>query len=525
MPPEAEHILILDADAASNSALRQLLQSAGYDAVTSGSSTEASEIVKKGKLSLILQVGEPSDTACCDIMREVKGSAATADIRVILLIHGGPAERGQGLDLGADDVISLPWDSSELLARVRRQLRAKQKLDGLQQTTHLAEEGQEIAHTAFQAIAVTEKMEREASSLGRSLKIGVAALFVVALVFAVILTLYSRRTEKETRRQYAVVAQLERSMYNQQALLAQSRLARMEMEKGGGGQQTGSSQGLSDGPGSSATKTDSADVAALKKEVDDNADRLKRVENASQQAEGIIHSYVPSVCLLHVSVGFADHQSGRRLRYAGVGPAGEPLKDSGGNPVLVLDGNGPEVRTDFFGTGFLVGPDTILTNHHVVQPWWKNDELGAAAEQGLDGQIAEMTAYFPDATRGYAVEISKISDDADLAVVRGNFSELHRSPLMLNSQRGAAVSGQPLISAGYATGLSGILAKANDEVVSDILEATDGDPKRILAELARRKLIRPMVTQGHIGDVLADKITRKQPPAVPAARCSVPMER
>ena len=35
----------------------------------------------------------------------------------------GPDERAAGLDLGADDAISRPWDAAELLARVRTQLR------------------------------------------------------------------------------------------------------------------------------------------------------------------------------------------------------------------------------------------------------------------------------------------------------------------------------------------------------------------------------------------------------------------
>jgi serine protease Do len=42
--------------------------------------------------------------------------------------------------------------------------------------------------------------------------------------------------------------------------------------------------------------------------------------------------------------------------------------------------------------------------------------------------------------------------------------------------------------------------------VDDIVKVTGGDPTKIAGELLRRKLIRPIVTQGHIGDVLADKI-------------------
>ena len=35
---------------------------------------------------------------------------------------------------------------------------------------------------------------------------------------------------------------------------------------------------------------------------------------------------------------------------------------------------------------------------------------------------------------------------------------------------------------------------------------TKGNPKQVMEELARRHLIRPITTQGHIGDVLHDKI-------------------
>jgi hypothetical protein len=54
--------------------------------------------------------------------------------------------------------------------------------------------------------------------------------------------------------------------------------------------------------------------------------------------------------------------------------------------------------------------------------------------------------------------------------------------------------------------LDAILARAGDETVKQIVKVSAGEPKLILAELAKRKLIRPLVTQGHIGDVLPDKI-------------------
>lgn len=172
-----------------------------------------------------------------------------------------------------------------------------------------------------------------------------------------------------------------------------------------------------------------------------------------------------------------------------------------------LAGRGPEVHADFFGTGFLAGTaGHILTNRHVAEPWWKNEDLESAAQQGIEPVIAEINAYFPNSPRAYRVEVAKVSQEADLALIEGDLSELKRKVLSLDGRKEAAVSGQPLVSVGYATGLAAILARAGEDTVRAIVAATNGSPKQVMTELARRNLIRPLTTQGHIGDVYADKI-------------------
>jgi S1-C subfamily serine protease len=224
-------------------------------------------------------------------------------------------------------------------------------------------------------------------------------------------------------------------------------------------------------------------------------------------AQGIIRSYAASVCLLHVSVAFRHKESGQRLRYAGLNEKGEPLQDSEGRPMFEMQGRGPEVRADIFGTGFLAAADgRILTNRHVVEPWWKDAELNAMGEEGFEAVIAEMRAYFPDSPRAYSVEIQKISPVTDLAVVQGDLSDLKRAVVQRDGRKEASSSGQAVVLMGYATGLDAILARAGEETVRDILQVSGGAPRLIMAELAQRKLIRPLTTQGHIGDVLADKI-------------------
>jgi S1-C subfamily serine protease len=425
---------------------------------------------------------------------------------VILFAQGGGAVRARALDLGADDVMTSPWEPAELLARVRVQLREKHAFEDLQLKSRIAEEGQEIAHNAFQAIAVTEKMTRDAFSLGRALKIGVSALLGVAALISIIFLLFTRRADKENRRAYSVIAQLEHGVRTEEALVAEANKAREELLQSDITEQKQQLQKQTDDLRQRLSGADASEVSGLRKQLEETTSRLKKVETQSDAAEGVIRANAPSVCLLHVSVSFLDQASRRPLRYGAINPDGQPLKDSDGNVVYSLEGRAPEVREDFFGTGFIVAQNEVLTNHHVAQPWWKNDEMDAATQQGLQPAIAEMTAYFPEAATGIPLNISQISDEADLAVLRGDLSGLKRPILKIDGRKEAAVSGQLLISLGYATGISAIMARAGEDTVKDIVRISGGDPKRIVDELQQRKLIRPLVTQGHIGDVLPDKI-------------------
>ncbi len=279
-------------------------------------------IVQNGGVDLFLLSADLSDLRCCNALAEIKGLAATATTRVILLTHGGGVERARGLDLGADDVLSSPWEPAELLARVRVQLRDKRAYENLLEKTRIASEGQEIANTAFQALAVTEKMTRDAITLDRALKIGVASLTFVALIIAGIFLLYSRRADKETKLAYSVIAQLEHGVYRQEELVAETRKMRANLQATDAALQKEQLQKQTEELQRKISSGEAGDVSGLRKQLEETTGRLKRVVSESDAAEGVIRSYAPSVCLLHVSVAFRDQNSGRRLRYAGINPDG-----------------------------------------------------------------------------------------------------------------------------------------------------------------------------------------------------------
>jgi len=143
--------------------------------------------------------------------------------------------------------------------------------------------------------------------------------------------------------------------------MADARSARADLQQSDVHQQKQQLKQQSDELRQKISGAGSGDVSALRTQLEETTTRLKRVEAESQSAEEVIRAYAPSVCLLHVSVSFVDRASGRPLRYGGINPDGEPLHDSDGNPVYTLEGRAPEVRADFFGTGFIVGEGRILT--------------------------------------------------------------------------------------------------------------------------------------------------------------------
>jgi DNA-binding response OmpR family regulator len=506
--PPSEVVLLIAPGEALREKLRHLLETEGYS-ITLAETTEsaASTLRARDGIQIIILAGGIPEQTIVTFLSALQPIDPADKPRTLLLAAMDSSQRALWLDQGIDDVVSVPWDDSELIARIRAQLRQKRAVGELERRAKNAEESYQVSQTAFQALAVTEKMTRDAFSLERILKIGVGALLGLALIISGIFFVFSHKAAKETRRAYTLISQLERSVQSEQQILESARRLRQDPRNADMIQQKEQlqqqSQELRQKISSSAGN---ADVAQLQSELQETTQRLAKLEDSSQAAEAVIRAYAPSVCLLHISVAFNEQDSGKRLRYGGIDSDGSPLKDSDGNTVYTTEGRGPEVRADFFGSGFVAGSDRILTNHHVVQPWWENNELGDAMKQGLQPVIAEMTAYFPNAPSGVPVGITQISQNADLALVHGDLSVLKRPVLKLDSRKDAAISGEALISFGYATGIDAILARAGDETVKEIVKASAGDPKLILEELARRKLIRPLVTQGHVGDVLPDKI-------------------
>jgi len=508
-----EKIVIVEADEASRNSLVSIMESGGYEVSSFSTAREGLDTLQHAGADLFLL---DTDFCCSgalsarETLATVRGSAITSGVRVIALVGSGPDNRAMGLDLGADDAVSRPWDATELLARTRVQLRALRTDKQLLEQMHIATEGQQIAHTAFDAIAVTERMASNADSLDKRLKIGFGAVFAMVLVMAGIYFLFARTAQKDLKGTTSTIARLEGGILHQETLMADARKLHEEQgsdEAALGFQDKGELQKQAQDLKAKLANAGFDQGVMLQKQLDDTKARLQRIEKEGDSAQNLIREDVRSVCLLHISVAFRNQQNGQRLRYAGLNQKGEPLQDSDGNPVLTVGGNGPEVKVDIFGTGFPVGNSgRIVTNRHVAEPWWNNDELSQMASQGFLAEISSIHAYFPGDPRAFSGEIQEISKDADLATMRVDIQDLKRPLLSIDSGKGAAVTGEPVVLMGYATGLAGILARTDEDTAQQILTHGGSDVSQVLAELARRDLIHPIITQGHIGDILPDKI-------------------
>jgi DNA-binding response OmpR family regulator/S1-C subfamily serine protease len=508
MDTAPEKIVLVEADSSLRAELQSALEAAGYQVAPYAAAAEALEAVRKSNPDVLLIDASLSEGNLVETLSAIRGTSLTASVRVILLVGSEAKDRETGIEMGANDALSRPWEMSELLARVREQCRERAAEQQLRDRARLAEEGQQIAYTAFDAVAVTEKMTKDAFRLDRRLSVGLGVAFAIVAAMAAMYFLFARKAQQETLRATRIVDKLGGGLVHQQDLIAEARKRRLPGADADSVPARGEDlKKQGEDIKAKMAAADPATISTLQKQLADTNARLKKVEQEDSAAQGIIQSDAQSVCLLHVSVAFRHQQSGRRLRFAGLNSNDEPLQDSQGHPIFTLDGNGPEVKFDVFGTGFVVGPNgLVVTNRHVAEPWWKNNDLDEMTGQGYQAEISAIRAYFPADPRAFHAEIETISNTTDLATMRVDMQDLKRTALSDDASKGAATPGEAVVLMGYAAGLDAILAKADDQTTENILTHSGGQVSRVLDDLAQRGLIRPLITQGHVGDVLPDKI-------------------
>ena len=114
-------IMVVDDDAQIRRVLRTAFVAQGYEALDARNGEEALEMLRDEKVDLvILDVNMPgmSGLETCRAMRSI------SEIPIVMLtVRDAEADKVEALDAGADDYMTKPFGSPELLARIRAALR------------------------------------------------------------------------------------------------------------------------------------------------------------------------------------------------------------------------------------------------------------------------------------------------------------------------------------------------------------------------------------------------------------------
>ena len=132
-------ILICDDEKDIVSALKIYLEAEGYETLAAYSGQEALELLETREVQLVLlDIMMPGLDGIGTLARLRETSAVPV---ILLTAKGEDTDKVLGLNIGADDYVTKPFNPVELLARVRSQLRRYLQLGGSQSREDLLQIG------------------------------------------------------------------------------------------------------------------------------------------------------------------------------------------------------------------------------------------------------------------------------------------------------------------------------------------------------------------------------------------------
>ena len=117
-------ILIVEDDTALNEMLRFMLERSGYKTLQAKNTQEADQCIEKKIPDVVILDWMLPGMEGIDYAKKLKSHPVTTDINIIMVTAKGEEEdKIRGLDCGADDYVTKPFSTNELLARVRAAIR------------------------------------------------------------------------------------------------------------------------------------------------------------------------------------------------------------------------------------------------------------------------------------------------------------------------------------------------------------------------------------------------------------------
>lgn len=127
-----EYILIVDDELPIREMIHTSLDMAGYQCQQAGDAQHAHQMIVDQRPALILLDWMlPNGVSGIDLCRRLKRDESLSEIPVIMLTARGEEDhKVQGLDAGADDYMTKPFSTRELVSRIKAVLRRSNALKG-----------------------------------------------------------------------------------------------------------------------------------------------------------------------------------------------------------------------------------------------------------------------------------------------------------------------------------------------------------------------------------------------------------
>ena len=130
-------VLIVDDEPPIRKLLRMGLTAQGYHVLEAPDGATALNLIAEKPDLVILDLGLP-DMEGLDLLRSIRAQNERVPI-VVLSSRGDEAAKVQALDMGADDYVTKPFGTDELLARMRAALRHQLQVQGERPIFHVGD--------------------------------------------------------------------------------------------------------------------------------------------------------------------------------------------------------------------------------------------------------------------------------------------------------------------------------------------------------------------------------------------------
>lgn len=268
-------------------------------------------------------------------------------------------------------------------------------------------------------------------------------------------------------------------------------------------------------------------ITKLEEKLGQTSDQIGELDKTNKDlmktvslAPNLRVDYGGGVALIVGVYDLVDKRSGKVLRYADPqsfrpNPYEPTQSEDPARPAtppqigLTTDGNGSTVEYDFIGTGFHVGGGYIVTNRHVVQPWEEDDQVKQmmSAANGR-ARLKRLVLYFPNLAQPFPLKVRQLGGREDVAV--GTIDPVNLPvdfpTIPLDTDSISAAIGKTVVTMGYPSGPDRLLAMVDDNEAKSINQRFGNSRTNLINFLAQSQKIVPLLTQGFITDLDANRI-------------------